>query len=354
MPRPFRSAPAFFLLAVLAPAGVQATERFVRIVSYVVSPLLSPRGARNLGMGSTGTASVNPVSTGYFNPATIAWTDGFLLAGEYQDQTYSAAEYLDPASSAFSDERTATDVRLSAGLLLSPEWRIGGLVGYQSVERFNPFAGLFGTPPDSGENDLMLTGLGAVSWTRGTVSIGLGATARHLSFHDVDLDGSDASGWAFDLGVLTAFTFRPGWGMVRPRVGFATTNMDTGWPSTGVHYEIVGEFRLAMGVDIASSTVTVAGRAVPIVSGSLDLDEFSRSDGDSWALSVGLELSILDLLQARIGHVDETGADTLYGFGLGWEVGGWMVRGDYARQSRSSWTLEQSDDTFGLAVGMHL
>ena len=343
MPRSLRSAPAFFLPVLLAPAAVGAAEPFQQVRSYVSSTPLSPGGVRSLGMGATGTASVDPVSSGYFNPATIAWTDGFLLAGEYQDHSYST----------FADRQTGSDVRFSVGVPLSPEWRIGGLVGYLSAERLNPFAGLFGTPV-SIANDRMLTALGAVLWTRGIVSIGGGATAKHLLFHDVDLDGADVSGWAFDLGVLTAFTFEPDWGLVRPRVGMSTTNLDTGWPDTGVRYEIAGEFRLAMGVDIASSSTTVAGRAVPMVSGSVDLDEFTPSDRSLWALSIGLELSVLNLVQARIGHKDRPGADTYYGFGLGWDFGRLMVRGDYAHQSTDQWFQMTDDDIFGLALGVDL
>jgi hypothetical protein len=355
MPKPFRSAPAFCLLILLVPAAVRAADPFDQVGFIISSPLLSPRGLRNLGMGTTGTASLNPVSTGYFNPATIAWTDGVLLAGEHQDLSYST----------LSGEPASGDLRLSAGVAVSPAWRVGGLVGYLSAERFDPFTGILGIPADD-THDQMLTALGCASWTRGTVSIGGGATARHLSFHDVDLDGTDVSGWVFDLGLLTAFTFEPGWGLARLRLGIAVTDLDNGWSDSGVrHHEIPGESRLGVGIDIASSTTTVAGRRVRVVSGSVDLDEYSGSDSDLWALAAGLELSILDLVQVRIGHVDETGADTTYGFGLEWEFGRWMVRGDYAHESWSGWTPDsgssarttwslRNEDTFGLAAGMRL
>ncbi len=341
MPKHFRIAPAFLLVCLLAPYTAQSAEPFEQVGSYVVSPLLRPTGVRNLGMGETGTASVNPVSSGYFNPATIAWTDGFLLAGEYRDLAYFS-----------SDDQLTVDVRLSAGKPVATEWRVAGLVGYNSAGNLNHFA-----PPEepaSDKFDHMLTVLGAASWTRGMVSIGAGVAAKHLDLYDTDFLATDLSGWAFDLGLLTAFTFTPDWGMVRPRIGLATNNLDTGWPDTGVRYEIAGESRLAMGVDVASSTISVAGRAVPIVSGSIDLDNFFETDLDGGNLAVGVEVSILDLVQARIGSRDGTGDNTMYGFGLGWEFGRWMVRGDYAHQSWDGYWLERSDDTFGLAMGMRL
>jgi len=344
MPKHLRIAPAFLLVCLLAPHTAQSAEPFEQVGYYVSAALLNPRGVRNLGMGDTGTASVNPVSSGCFNPATIAWTNGFLLAGETGDESYNF----------YDDATTASDVRLSVAARVADEWRVGGLVGFVSAERFQPFAGMFGLPPASGSDDRMLTVLGAASWTRGMVSIGAGFAAKHLDLYDIDLLTTDLSGWAFDLGLLTAFTFTPEWGMVRPRVGLASTNLDTGWPDTGVRYEIAGEFRIAMGLDIASSSTSVMGRSVPIVSGSIDLDQYSGTGVESGSLAVGMEVSILDLVQARIGSRDGTGDNTQYGFGLGWEFGRWMVRGDYAHWSAGYSFLEWDRDTFGLAAGMRL
>jgi hypothetical protein len=284
---------------------------------------------------------VNAVTSGCLNPASIAWTDGFLLAGEYNDLGVDDSD----------DEGTGSG-RLSSGTQVSSEWRVAGLVGYLSAANLSTSA-----PPEepvSSENDQMLTYLGAASWTRGAASIAAGVAAKHLQLHDVDFVGTDLGGWVFDVGVLTAFSLHPDWGLVRPRVGLATTNLDTGWEEDYVRYAIEGEYRLAVGVDIASRTTALGGRTVPIVAGSVDLDEFTRSDESGWHLSTGVELSILNLVQARIGHDDDPSA-MAYGFGLGWAFGRWMVRGDYAHESWSTYPFgDQHSDIYGVAAGVQL
>jgi hypothetical protein len=133
------------------------------------------------------------------------------------------------------------------------------------------------------------------------------------------------------------------------------SNLDNGFVATGVDYDLSGESRLGLGIDLASAPVAFGGRAVPIVFGSIDYDLVSPADEDGhWAL--GWEISFLDLVQARIGLEDDDATDvSAWGVGLGWEFGRWMVRGDYAHESWQTFFLgEMHTDTYGLAAGMRL
>ncbi|HEU4364413.1 MAG TPA: hypothetical protein VFT13_03005 [Candidatus Krumholzibacteria bacterium] len=330
-------------LFVLAPLAASAAEPFARVRRYVSSLVVEPRGVRSIGMGSTGAASVFTISSGYVNPAALAWSDAVVLAASRQE--YDTGD--------IDIGLNHTDSRLSGGWALSDDtardrWRVGGMVGY-SREDMNPqvIRTIF-LPEGTGEtfdiDDYSLLASGAASWTRGPVTIGAGLSVKYLDFTFLD-------GWALDWGVLTALSFTPGGTLIRPRLGLSVSNLDNGFHGQDVDYELVGETRVGLGLDLASRPVAFAGRAVPVISGSVEYDHVAVSDNEGyWA--IGWEVSFVDLLQVRVGLQNDDPDTSAWGLGLGWAFGRLMVRADYAHESWMTFFGEYETNTFGLATGM--
>jgi hypothetical protein len=87
----------------------------------------------------------------------------------------------------------------------------------------------------------------------------------------------------------------------------------------------------------------------------VDYDAGWTDDDSESFWGFGGEISILRFVQARIGRYDREGLEMeSFGFGLGWEFGRWMIRGDYARQSWNAYLDDNDSETamLGLAAGV--
>jgi hypothetical protein len=303
-----------------------------------------PIGVRNIGMGATGTSDVSGLGTGYFNPATVAFTDATSLTGSYENIG-------------------AGDINLSDLVVSSPipfrlaeesAWHFAGSLGYTRLGMDpQPERTIF-LPEGTGEtfdaSDWAISGLAAASWSRGAVAFAGGATTKYLYS---GLARSHADAWALDLGVIAAFPMDIGGGMARPRFGYSILNLDTGASFDGRDAVIANEQRGGFGFDMSTPPVAVWGMAVPLAALSLDYDRINRQANGDFKYAAGFELSIIELMHFRYGTVNND--YTTYGFGLGWDYGQVLFRMDYAHQNPEDNVLDQLDfdrDTVGALIGV--
>ena len=314
-----------------------------------VTTLEFPVGIRNVGMGATGVADLNQPTTGYFNPATLAWVDAAYATYAYEELILDFA---------------ITDVRAAFGNRWGDEssndvWRLGGELGYTMLDYNNePIRTIFlpeGTA-ESIERDYYLTSAIAGGWERGNESIGVGAAAKYLT---LDRSNDDPHSWLFDFGLVAAKKIMVNGAMVRPCFGVSFANVDTGLGIDSTEYDVAGLTRYGVGVDFATAPTQWASRDVALASGSFDADYTDRGKYDSlW--SIGWELSILELVQARAGYqwYDDDGyaddrSNLSLGFGIGWEFGQWIIHGDYAhvRPRPNSVDVDLDRNMFGATLG---
>jgi hypothetical protein len=331
---------AIGLCACVAPAA-RATEPFAR-VRYGVSFVSFPVGVRNIGMGATGTSDASPLSTGYFNPASLAFCDATTIHGSHED--------------------LITDVNMSDFLVTTPvpfrpdsssAWRFGGAITYSRLALDIEDRTIFlpgGTVNSYHVADWLLSGTGGVSWSRGVVSLAAGGTAKFI-----EVAPNDATLWSFDAGLLAAFPIHFEEGMVRPRLGYAILNLDTGGNEGSDEYYVPTEKRAGFGFDLETPLVSLMDRAVPSVRVSLDYDRIDRENNDNLKFSSGFELCFLNAVSFRYGVVDER--YTAQGVGLGWDFGRVLFRLDYAhtkpRDERNfAMDLDPDRDALGALVGV--
>lgn len=320
-------------------------EPFSKVGTYGFQFANMPRGVRNLGMGSTGTASLYEHSTGYFNPASLAWTDAWTLQSSHEEW---------PA------EISLTDIRVSgAHQRISSQaatWRFGGSLGYTGLWMEPQVVRTIFLPDGTDEvfdaDDHMLTATAAAAWEHGMISLGTGGTAKYILS---GLAAGDVSTWALDAGALLAFPIAWNGALLRPRAGVAMLNLDSGAEYDGRTSHIDNETRTALGVDIASPLTSIGGgawrRDVAGLMLSFDYD-WSNRDAGTDRESYGLAASFFGTLEARIGRVtvEDGREETRYGTGLGWDFGHWLFQFDYAHLDESSF-LNLDRDSFGLLVG---
>jgi len=294
-------------------------------------------------MGGTGTASLTHPTTGYYNPATLAWAEGATFSFAHEE---------------WVSDITSIDSRLVLGKPFdtdstSSNWRLGGVIGYTAedweVEERTVFQPE-GTGTILNIRDYYLTSAVAAAWQDGRESLGIGASVKYLDLHN-----GDASTWLIDFGVVAAMDFAVNESAIRPRLGFSTNNHSSGLDFDQAHYEFDDLMRVGLGVDLATARTVHAGRDVAAVSASVDADYVGRDRLTSyWAF--GWELSVLELIQFRAGYQMFEGdyTTTSLGAGLGWEFGRWMLRADYAHQEVPTPSFFDEDldrDVFGGSVG---
>jgi hypothetical protein len=321
-------------------------EPFSHVGSYAFTFAGMPRGVRNLAMGSTGTASLYEHSTGFFNPASLAWTNAWTLQASHEgwpaDITLSdiciAGAYLPDSSSE------------------SARWRFGGSLGYSGLWMEPQVVRTVYLPEGTGEtfdaDDHMLSATVAAAWEGGAFSLGVGGTAKYLRS---EMAASNVSSWAFDGGMVIALPIAWRDAVVRPRAGVAILNRDTGASYDDRSFGVENVTRTALGVDVATPLVSVGNgawkRSVSPLAISFDYDWANRESGTD-PESFGVAVSFLGTLEARVGQVTVEGnrAESRAGFGLGWDFGPWLFQFDYAQiNGISSFVLDR--DCFGLIVG---
>jgi hypothetical protein len=328
-----RLAIATCALCLLTAQTARAAEPFARIGSYAATFAGMPQGVRNIGMGATGAADVSGFSSGYFNPASLAWSEATTALGSYEDWG---------ASLSLSDIRVISGFPFLADS--SAAWRFGGSIGYSRLAMDPQVVRTIYLPEGTGEtfdaDDWLLSGSAAASWRRGWVQVGVGGTAK---FIQQGLAGGDASMWSFDLGLIAAFPVEVAGGCVRPRTGCSVLNLDTGMDYDNRESNIANERRGALGFDVVTASMNLGGRAVPAMVFSFDYDWINREDYSYVDYGAGVEVSLVGLVHARYGTM--ANVSSTYGFGLGWDYGSWLFRLDYAREANAE------RDTFGAMVG---
>jgi hypothetical protein len=322
-------------------------EAFSRVGTYGFTFAGMPRGVRNLGMGSTGTASLYEHSTGFFNPASLAWTNAWTLQTSYEEW---------PA------DITLSDICIAGAYLVpsSPEsaqWRFGGSLGYSGLWLDPQIIRTVYLPEGTGEmfdaDDHMLSATVAAAWEGGMISLGAGGTAKYLRS---EMAASDVSTWAFDGGAIVAIPITWRDAVVRPRAGVAILNRDTGASYDDRFFGVENVTRTAIGVDVVAPLVSVGNgawkRTVPGLAISFDYDWANGETGTD-SESYGVAASFLGALEARVGQVtlDDGRGESRYGAGLGWDFGAWLLQFDYAHVDDSVAFLDLDRDCFGLIVG---
>ncbi len=322
-----------------------STEPFSKVGTYAFQFAGMPRGVRNLGMGSTGTASVYEHSTGYFNPASLAWVDAWTLQSSYEEW---------PADIGLADIRVSGSHRVISSE--STTWRFGGSLGYTGLWMDPQVVRTIFLPEGTGElydpDDHMLTATAAAAWEHGVITLGAGGTAKYIRS---EFAADHVSTWALDAGALVAAPIVLNGALLRPRAGFAILNLDTGADYDGRVSQIDNETRTGIGIDIASPLGSIGSgawkRDVARLMFSFDYDWANR-EASTDAESYGFAASFFGALEARFGQVTfENGQDrTQFGAGLGWDFGHWLLQLDYANIDESSF-FDLDRDCFGLLVG---
>jgi hypothetical protein len=232
-------------------------------------------------------------------------------------------------------------------------WHFGGAITYSQLAIDIEERTIFlpeGTGNSLHIHDWLLSGSGGASWSHGAVSLAAGGSAKYI-----DVAPNDATLWAFDAGLLAAFPIHFDEGMLRPRLGAAVLNLDTGGSQGSDEYYVPTEKRAGFGFDLETPLVPVFDRAVPSVRFALDYDRIDRENNDNVSLSSGFELCILDALSFRYGVVDQL--YTAQGVGLGWDFGRVLFRLDYAhtkpRDERNfAMDLDPDRDALGALFGV--
>jgi hypothetical protein len=348
-------------LLLLSGAAFCSTKPFVKVNSQNGNATTFPRGVRNIGMGGAGAADVSGFSSGYFNPASFAWTDAVTLGASTNDY----AQYLE-----------FYDTRLSAGYPFKGTFRgaalrLGGSLAYSTESRDLGCGRTIYMPEgtyceETNNPDYYLSGSLAAGAKRGIWELGLGGTAKYL---EVKSFGHYTT-WAFDLGFIAAADIERADGFrLRPRIGASVRNLgkDIEMTSNGTSYpasEQPGEHRYGFGVDVFAPPIDAVTaklhRGVSALGLSIDYD-IMKGDGsnetDGWAF--GAEVSFFEMVRVRAGRSGDVffGTDcTTYGIGLGWDFGRVLVQLDYARMDPACDACEllgihPGGDAFGLVVG---
>lgn len=349
-------------LLLLDGAAFCSTKPFERVGTQIDNATTFPRGVRNIGMGGAGAADISGFSSGYFNPASFAWSDAVTLGASTNDwMKYS--EF--------------TDARLSAGhpikgAFRGTDLRLGGSLAYSAMSLDLGCARTIYDPEGTNcteiDPDYYLSASLAAHAKRGIGELALGGTAKYL---EVKGFGRYTT-WAFDLGCIAAADIERASGFrLRPRIGASVRNLgrdlevtyeDAGSPMSWAKQP--GEHRFGIGVDVSAPPVDAVTkelhRGVPALGVSIDYD-IVKGDGsnhaDGWAF--GAELSFFELLRLRAGRSDDVFFRTdctTYGIGLGWDFGRVLVQLDYARMDPAcdgcSWLgIRPEEDAFGLVLG---
>jgi hypothetical protein len=340
-----------WLACALVPSGASATEPFAKVGTYGASWLQFPVGIRNIGMGATGTSDVTGFATGYFNPASVAWSNATTLTGSYENFNLAKlgltlSEFQVTSPFPFHADSTGGDWSFTGGLAYTRQ----GMDDQTQRTIFLPE----GTGRTFDADDWMLAALASSRWDHRAVSLGGGVAAKYINQALAD----DATIWVFDVGVIAAFPLPVRGGMIRPRLGYAALNLDSGGSYDGREFNVVTEQRVGFGLDLVAPRVMVFDRPVPSVSLSADYDAIDREHGAYQSppqYSAGFEVSFVDLVHVRYGVLDHDIIN--FGAGVGWDYGHVLFRLDYAHTNpddsfRGTSFIDLDRDTFGGLIGV--
>jgi len=307
-------------------------------------------------MGGAGVSEINGYGTGYYNPASLAWTDITAIEGTYYEYLMDIDFYDMGVSGYFQPEKGPWGSGFRFGWAVS-YWT---MIWPESEERtiYTPE----GTVSSAKMHEYYMTGSLAAAWKKGIFEIGIGETTKYLEYVS-----SGISIWAFDLGVITAAEFKWSSGyLVKPRIGFSFKDIGSGLTTTsGRELEFIQRYRLGGGFDFTVPHTKRMGwmgdREVRVFRMSVSLDlAFDDAGGDKymeeedmWAF--GAELSLFEFLYARVGKsnnmfVKEEAAT--FGFGLKWDNEKYLVKADYGLVLDDSYFEDSvSMSSFRLMLG---
>lgn len=333
-------------LAVCVTDVARAAEPFARVgPGYGAQWLSFPRGVRNVAMGATGTADVSGFATGYFNPASIAWSDATTLLGSYEDLyfDFNLSDAVITTPVPFHSDSTAGS------------WRFGGAFGYSRLGMEPQYERTIFLPDGTGSrtldlDDWMLAATGAALWNRGVMSLGAGVAGK---FVKNELFRESPTTWVMDLGAIAAFPIAVGSGEIRPRLGYSILNLDSGTEYDERTFYVANEQRGGFGLDLSAPPTTLWGKAISPVAISLDYDRTNR-EGSDHKYSGGFDLTLINMVHMRYGMIDSD--YTSFGVGLGWDYGHVVFRADYAhtefQEDPDDFFVDFDRDTFGALVGV--
>ncbi len=331
-----------------APAA-HATDPFASGDVYGALFAAYPRGVRNIGMGTSGTADVSSLSTGYFNPASVAFADATTIFGSYEDRFFYSGFYDAVISSPIPFHADSTE----------SAWHFAGSVGYTVLDVPTLTERTIFLPGGTGrmidENDWMLSALGAASWSHGVMSVAAGGTTKMIQ---TAFGGPTI--WSFDVGVLAAFELTvDNGGRFRPRLGYSALNLDAGASDDTREVFVRTENRGGFGFDLETPPVNVFEQSVPSARFSLDYDLIDRQGDSTTKYATGFELAVVNMVHLRYGLIDDD--YTTYGAGIGWDYGRALFRMDYAHVEPKDdetplfpgvLSVDSDRDTFGALIGV--
>jgi hypothetical protein len=315
---------------------------------YGATWLKFPVGIRNIGMGATGASDVSGFATGYFNPASVAWTDVTTFTGSYENFAISNLGLSLSAFQATSPLPFHSDSTAGA-------WRFGGSFAFTRFAQHTVNERTIFLPEGTGHtfdpDSWSLSALVASRWDHGIISLSGGAATKYIS---ETLGAGDKNTWAIDLGLIAAASVPVHGGLIRPRLGFSALNLDAGGNYDGREYSIENEQRYGAGLDLETPEVFLWHQSVPGLSVSADYDVIDRETTSDPNYAAGFEVSFVNLLHVRYGHLDND--YTNYGVGVGWDYGRVLFRVDYAHTHPEEFFLREfinlERDTFGGLVGV--
>ena len=161
------------------------------------------------------------------------------------------------------------------------------------------------------------------------VGLGVAVNVFHADFATIEgipSIGGTGTSTDFDLGTLWVARVQsmdspsPHPGYVGLRLGGVVSNLLDHDIEIGSHSNPVGRsFRLGLAGEAAVGSNSKLGHAAELRA-AFDLDKFYGKVDSDYGYYYGTEIEILNLVSARLGHIDNGSFDdTVYGFGIGFE-----------------------------------
>ncbi|MBU8920572.1 MAG: hypothetical protein KOO63_01815 [Bacteroidales bacterium] len=298
------------------------------------------RNVRNIGMGGVGVSEISGYGTGYYNPASLAWTDAMTAGSSFHEYLIDIDIYDIGISGYYQPGKTfGENTPWERGLRLGWALSYWGLSMPEIRERtiYMPEGSTVSFP---GIHEYYLTSSLAAAWKMGIFEVGAGGAVKYLEYKN-----SGLSLWAFDLGIVAAAEFETEDGRwLRPRIGFSVVNLGNGFdlPGGGTS-NLIERYRIGGGFDFSPPRESRLGwkfdRKVRVLRISISYDQAFDDAGEDEYLekdnmdAFGFEISIMELFSARFGTSDNLflkDEAMTAGFGLGWDSGKWIVSFDYA------------------------
>jgi len=309
------------LVVILPFAGV--ADVGVETVKTKYQGVLSfPRGVRSIGMGMTGTADDADPANVYYNPALLAFGPGLALTG---------------GTNNWKSGFDISDVGISAtyGSLSSrhPDWHLGAGVRYARLD-FEPSGTVQPTilpgygPVDLSYNDWYIASTVAAGYDFGNLDIGIGFAVKYVEA--TAIAGAIVNTWTFDGGAIAKYMIRrPDGTNIIPSLGVSGLNVggtkDEGSglidPATQVRYG-AGLRLEALGAQESGEPLM---RTSPILAITIDGELLDFVDsGDGLGSGIGVEFSMVNILNIRYGYADKQfafdyGQTFGGGIGYGWK-----------------------------------